>query len=95
MFPPGRARLAANPALTGSEICTKMTGMVRVARCNTATAGVVLDMMTSGAQTHQFGSIAAVAFDVGSAVTILDDDVVVLLPTQTLRAIAKRSRSFG
>src|SRR6516164_599910 len=46
----GRARITTNPARIGSEICTKMTGKFRVARCNSATAGVALDMMTSGAR---------------------------------------------
>jgi hypothetical protein len=48
MLPPGFARLATMPALTGSATCVNTTGMVWVAVCIALTAGVVLTRMTSG-----------------------------------------------
>src|SRR5262245_56984320 len=48
MLPPGFARLATKPALTGSATCANTIGTVRVACCIWLTAGVVVTKMTSG-----------------------------------------------
>ena len=40
-LPPGRARLATNPAATGSTTCTNRIGMVRVSARTASTAGVL------------------------------------------------------
>src|SRR5262249_24533568 len=47
-LPPGFARLATMPALTGSATCVNTTGIVRVACCKKLTAGVELTRITSG-----------------------------------------------
>ncbi len=46
-LPPGRARLATRPDLTGSATLTKTIGIVDVARLAAATAGVPHATMTS------------------------------------------------
>jgi len=47
-LPAGRARLATNPALTGSTTATNTIGIVRVACCNAPTIGLPIARMTSG-----------------------------------------------
>ena len=47
MLPPGFAKLAANPLPTGSETAANTIGIVRVAACNAAVAGVVIATNTS------------------------------------------------
>jgi hypothetical protein len=58
IFPPGRAKLATNPAPTGSATCANTMGTLRVSRCNTATEGVAPAKITSG---FSFTSSAAYA----------------------------------
>ena len=48
MLPPGRGRLATKPARTGSTTTVKTMGMMVVARCRAAVAGVVEESRTSG-----------------------------------------------
>src|SRR5215813_9568311 len=47
-LPAGRARLATNPALTGSTTATNTIGIVRVACCNAPTIRLPIARMTSG-----------------------------------------------
>ena len=48
MLPPGFAKLAANPLPTGSETAANTIGIVCVAACIAAVAGVVIATNTSG-----------------------------------------------
>ena len=49
VLPPGRERLATNPAPTGSMTLANTIGTLRVIRCNAATLALAEARMTSGA----------------------------------------------
>src|SRR5262245_22224375 len=87
MLPPGFARLATKPALTGSATCANTIGTVLVACCNAATAGVVLARMMSGGQCHQF----CCSFpQIAGCPTILNFCIATIDPTQLLQSVNKR-----
>ena len=48
MLPPGLARLATKPSLTGSVTITNTIGVVRVRRCIAASGGAPVVTITSG-----------------------------------------------
>ena len=60
-LPPGRAKLATKPALTGSITCTNTIGMVRVIRCKAATLLLVAARITSGASATNSAAYLAMA----------------------------------
>src|SRR5271166_1077880 len=89
-LPPGRARLATKPSLTGSDTCTNTIGTECVSRLSATSDGVAAVKITSGVITHQFGRVDAKAILIGAGQTIFDANIPTFLPPQPLQLLVKR-----
>src|SRR5262245_16343513 len=89
VLPPGRARLATNPAPTGPMSPANTIGTLRVACCSATTIGVVLAKMTSGASAIS-PIVSANAFDIACTPARVDPHVATDCPAPLLQSLKER-----
>src|SRR5215831_16408340 len=83
MFPPGRPKLATRPAPTGSVICRKMIGTLRV----NGAAGGHDDV---GCKGDKFARVSTITFGIPRAKTEVNSYVVAAGPAQLLQRLQER-----
>ena len=90
-LPPGRARLATNPAPTGSMTIANTIGTVRVACSNGAAVAVpVAARMTSGASAANSAACLRSVVGIGRGPADVDPHVAAFAPTQLRQALQER-----
>ena len=91
-LPPGRAKLATKPALTGSITCTNTIGMVRVIRCKGSYAAAGGARIMSGASATNSAAYLAMAL-VCATPTIVDPDVAARSPPASWQTLCERGNT--